>query len=576
MRPIALGSVRGARTSGSTRATGALAGDPAGWRARQQERSRDEHDAAPLLSSVSCLLSSVSCLLSPIFCILSVLFDPTSTIAAIATPPGRGGIGVVRISGPEARPTAQRILTTVKPSREEHAAPGCGDAANARNEEAHTRRDDEAARVLEPGFLSPAPGSGVPALAHRHATYCLVMGPGRGPIDEAVATFFAGPHSYTGEDVVEISAHGSPELLREILQAALLAGARLAEPGEFTLRAFLNGRMDLAQAEAVNDLVDAVTPLQARVAFDQLQGTLTEAVGALDRELFDLVVRLEASLDFPEEGYHFADRGEIASIVARVREGVAALLATAKQGRVVREGRQIAILGKPNVGKSTLFNRLVGAERAIVTDIPGTTRDLLTETVDFEGIRLGVVDTAGIRAGADVIEAEGVARARRAAAVADVVVLVFDQSRRVEAWDRDLLAEVRGLRRVPVVNKTDLPAVWRWAELAGSMTAGHPKPVRLSLKSGQGWDTFRSALLRALEADEAIRDSPMVTNIRHQNLLEEALGALDRATASPAGVSEEFLLADLAGARRAFEEITGRRTTEDVLRAIFSRFCIGK
>jgi tRNA modification GTPase len=470
-------------------------------------------------------------------------------------------------------------------------------------------------------------------------------------VDEVVATLFAGPHSYTGEDVVEIAAHGSPELLREILQSAMRAGARLAEPGEFTLRAFLNGRLDLAQAEAVNDLVEAVTPLQARVAFDQLQGTLTEAIGRLDRELFDLCVRLEASLDFPDEGYHFADRADAVAGISRVRDGIAALLETARQGRVVREGRQIAILGKPNVGKSTLFNRLVGADRAIVTDIPGTTRDLLTETVGFEGIKLGVVDTAGIRAGADIIEAEGVARARRAAEVADVVVLVFDQSRPLEHRDQELLAETRDKPRVLVINKADLEPRWSLSELmsgrasaetarsanapyrrrhgragsacraearegeggpsrpaaesagsrpdllrpvSGSSQAGEPQAsvlsgtrvpgpgsrvptapelVPVSLKTGGGWPAFRAALLRALDAGEPLRDTPLVTNVRHQALLEQALAALEKADTS---LSEEFLLADLAVARQAFEEITGKRTSEDVLQAIFSRFCIGK
>ena len=230
-----------------------------------------------------------------------------------------------------------------------------------------------------------------------------------------VATYFPGPASYTGDDVVELSAHGSPVVLRAIVTAAIAAGARLAEPGEFTLRAFVNGRIDLMQAEAVADLIDAVTPLQARAAFDQLHGTLTRTIGAIDAALFDLIARLEASVDFPEEGYHFVDPDALATVAGRAASnGRDRLLADAQRGRLVREGLQIAIVGKPNVGKSSLFNALVGASRAIVTDGPGTTRDLVTEVVDLDGLRVTLVDTAGLRETSDSIEAEGVERARQA------------------------------------------------------------------------------------------------------------------------------------------------------------------
>ena len=295
-------------------------------------------------------------------------------------------------------------------------------------------------------------------------------------IDEVVATYFPAPHSYTAEDVVEISAHGSVALLRDIVRAAIGAGARLAEPGEFTLRAFLNGRLDLVQAEAVADLVDAVTPLQARVAFDQLEGTLTRAIGALDRELFDLVARLEASVDFPDEGYHFVGPGEAGAALGGVRDGIDQLLATSASGRVIREGRHIAILGKPNVGKSSLFNQLVGTDRAIVAAGPGTTRDMLRETIDLDGIRLGLVDTAGIRASDDEVEREGVMRARGAAGVADLVVLVLDRSRPLEDVDRALMRETASSPRIVVVNKIDLAAGVDGRELeAASRDAGRRK-----------------------------------------------------------------------------------------------------
>jgi tRNA modification GTPase len=461
-----------------------------------------------------------------------------------------------------------------------------------------------------------------------------------------VATFFPGPHSYTAEDVVEISAHGSLALLREIVRAAIDAGARLAEPGEFTLRAFLNGRLDLVQAEAVGDLIDAVTPLQARVAFDQLEGTLTRAIGALDSALFDLAARLEASVDFPDEGYHFIAPGEAAEILCRVRDGVEALLTTSARGRVIREGRQIAILGKPNVGKSSLFNQLVGTDRAIVAARPGTTRDMLSETIDFDGIRLGLVDTAGIRVSSDEVEQEGVWRARRAAAIADLVVLVLDLSRPLEEIDLALLRETANASRVVVVNKADLPPAWNTEQLvdagvpppglktrppsgrsdlsspgraehmetrsseqmeagarqvaaasseqmeAGSSdpataadarfreTSRMDHPVVLSLKTGAGVDELRAAMRAAIDVVEPLRDAPVVTNVRHDALLRQAREALHRAidnlTEAGESASEELVLADLGDARRAFEDVTGRRTTEDVLTRIFERFCMGK
>jgi tRNA modification GTPase len=427
-----------------------------------------------------------------------------------------------------------------------------------------------------------------------------------------VATFFPAPHSYTAEDVVEISAHGSLALLREIVRAAIDAGARLAEPGEFTLRAFLNGRLDLVQAEAVGDLIDAVTPLQARVAFDQLEGSLTRAIGALDSGLFDLAARLEASVDFPEEGYHFIAPGEAAEILCRVRDGVDALLTTTARGRVIREGRQIAILGKPNVGKSSLFNQLVGTDRAIVAARPGTTRDMLSETIDFDGIRLGLVDTAGIRVSSDEVEQEGAWRARRAATIADLVVLVLDLSRPLEEMDLALLRETANSSRVIILNKADLPPAWkvddadeyfrrsrgvsprmregqatprddRGAEaprLRRTEGDGPADPVVLSLKTGAGVDELRAAMRAALDVVEPLRDAPVVTNVRHDALLRQTREALQRAIDNLAeageSASEELVLADLGDARRALEEVTGRRTTEDVLKRIFERFCIGK
>jgi tRNA modification GTPase len=449
------------------------------------------------------------------------MFD--DTIVAIATPAGRGGIGVVRISGPD----AARIAATLT----------------------------GAALELEP----------------RRATFARVRTTGAGRVaDQVIITFFPAPHSYTGEDVVEISAHGSPVLLRAIVSAALSAGARLAEPGEFTLRAFLRERIDLVQAEAVRDLVDAVTPLQARAAYDQLEGTLTERITTIDGRLFDLTVRLEASLDFPEEGYHFVGSGDAAREIGDVAAAIDDLLASASRGRLVREGLQAAIVGRPNAGKSSLFNALAGAGRAIVTEIPGTTRDLLTEVVDVDGIPLTLVDTAGIREGADdPVEREGIARAIAARDVAHVLIVVLDRSRPLTDDDRVILAATGRRAHVVVASKSDLPPAWLPAEAGVDA-------VPVSAKTGDGLDRFRRALVAAA-GGESTRDVPAITNIRHVDLLERARAALARAAAAAdARTPEEFVVADLTEARRLFEEVTGARTADDVLHAIFDRFCIGK
>lgn len=317
------------------------------------------------------------------------MFSTSDTIVAIATPAGRGGLGVIRLSGAD--------------------SPRIGAALAGRT------------RPLKP----------------RHATFAkLTLGAWhRVQSDHVVLTYLAAPASYTGEDVVEISAHGSPIVLQSILRACMEAGARLAEPGEFTLRAFLNNRLDLVQAEAVADLVDAVTPLQARAAFDQLEGTLTKAIGEIDAALFDVMAKLEASLDFPDEGYHFVAPREAGASIAEVIARIDAWLADANRGRMIREGAAVAIVGTPNVGKSSLFNLLLNANRAIVTAIPGTTRDLLTEQAEVGGLSLSLIDTAGVRETTDVIEQEGVARAQAAIDVADVAIVVLDRSRLLSMED---------------------------------------------------------------------------------------------------------------------------------------------
>jgi len=450
------------------------------------------------------------------------MFSPDDTIVAIATPAGKGSLGVVRISGTDACDVVGRILLRTSP--------------------------------LQP----------------RHATLTRVRSSSRDErraIDEVIATWFPAPHSYTGEHVVEVSTHGSPAILEQVVKSAIEAGARLARPGEFTFRAFVNGRIDLVQAEAVADLIDAVTPLQAQVAFDQLDGTLTSRIKALDARLMDLVAGLEASLDFPDEGYHFIEPGAIISGVTAVIDEVDALLKGSRQGRLIREGATVVIAGRPNVGKSSLFNALLGHDRAIVTDTPGTTRDLVTETCEIDGLRITLVDTAGLRDTDNAIEIEGVRRGLRARDVADLTVVVLDAAEAITSDDERLLAESAARPRVIVANKSDRVACWR-----------RDDAIATSATTGAGLPTLRRAMVVALSGGEALRDSAAVSNVRHVALLERMRThlAAAREAVQRNAASEEFVLADLHAARTCLGEVVGVQTSDDVLRHIFERFCVGK
>jgi tRNA modification GTPase len=453
------------------------------------------------------------------------VFAIDDTIVAIATPPGRGGIGVVRLSGPRAIPIAAGLLDSREP------------------------------------------------LVARTATFARVVDPdSERVLDQVVATWFAAPHSYTGEDVVEISGHGSPVLLARIVELAIAQGARLAEPGEFTLRAFLSGRMDLPQAEAVADLVEAVTPLQARAAMDQLEGTLTSAIRRVDAALFDLSARLEASLDFPDEGFHFVSRDETVGELSAIEGRLTALLEDGRAGRVIREGRTVVIAGLTNAGKSSLFNRLAGASRAIVTDIPGTTRDLLTERVDVGGLALTLVDTAGLREARDEVEAEGVRRAQQAQQVASLTLVVVDGHEPLTPAAREVIAAATAPKLV-VRSKSDLAPAWTAAD--AGLPAGDV--IAVSAITGAGVDALTARIAGVLTAREDLRDPPLISNIRHLTLVQDARESVARAAqALTDGITEELVLTDLGRARTALEEITGRRTVDDLLIHIFTRFCIGK
>jgi tRNA modification GTPase len=457
------------------------------------------------------------------------------TIAAVATPPGRGGIGIVRLSGPDALKITSRL---VRPRR-----------------------------ALEPG----------------RAVLASVMDPANAegePIDEAVATSFVAPHSYTGEDVVEIAAHGSPIVLDALLRGALAAGARLANPGEFTQRAFLNGRIDLTQAEAVHDLIAAQTLEQARMAAQQLGGALSRRVAPAKEELVTLIALLEAGMDFAAGELDDVDvvpPQQIRAAIIRVREILMKLARSYAQGHRLREGASLALVGRPNVGKSSLFNRLLERERAIVTAVPGTTRDTVEEVTALGGIPLRLIDTAGLRAGgeapADQAEALGIARSREALADADLVILVLDASAPVCSEETGLLQSLEGRPHVVVRNKADLLG----RSEPGSDASRTPDSLFTSAVTGEGVEELRAGILRMLSGDGDVVGEGVLNSLRQQQAVQSAIDAVAAAdAANESGVPHEFLLADLHDGLRALDSLTGATTSDDILNRIFSTFCIGK
>ncbi len=383
-------------------------------------------------------------------------------------------------------------------------------------------------------------------------------------VDHVVVTFFQGPRSYTSEDVVEISCHGAPVVLRFCVERACENGARLAEPGEFTLRAYLNGRIDLPQAEAVRDLIDATTLYQARIAAQQVEGSVSKRIRPLKEKLLELISLLEAGIDFAEDDVSVAPGEEILRRLSPVEGGLHELAATFAYGKLVHSGITLAIVGLPNVGKSSLFNRLLEQDRAIVTAIPGTTRDLVSEVASIDGIPVKFVDTAGIRAGQDIVEALGIERSYQAMADADVTLVVFDLAVPADAEDIALLdrAKLQG-RYVLVGNKSDLP---RAAEMPEDFVA-------VSAITGEGIENLRRKIAPSIAREE----SGFITSIRHEQLLREALEALAQArNAVEFGIPHEMLLLDLYAALRPVDAITGATTADDILNRIFSTFCIGK
>ncbi|MDA8170619.1 MAG: tRNA uridine-5-carboxymethylaminomethyl(34) synthesis GTPase MnmE [Nitrospiraceae bacterium] len=471
--------------------------------------------------------------------------DGRDTIAAISTPPGEGGIGIVRLSGPDALRISSEIFI-------------------------------------------PAKGKRPAKVKSRRMLYGLIADPKTGAgIDEVLMTVMPAPNTYTREDMAEINCHGGALPLRKTLELVLRAGARLALPGEFTKRAFLNGRIDLTQAEAVLELIRAKSDMAEKAALAQLKGELGGRIKGLSDRLAGLRAHLEATIDFPEEDIETGAGAEFADRIEDIREAVNALSRTFEEGRLLRDGVKTAILGKPNVGKSSLLNALLGVSRAIVTPIPGTTRDVISEYMNLGGHALKIMDTAGIRKGRDRPELEGVKRSLEALDEADLVLCVLDGSSGLEKEDFEVMERIKaGWKRcILVINKTDLPRAWpassvsgRLSEPSGAAERDAAGAVPVSAKTGQGIDGLKEKITAGFRDGLGPAESgPVITSIRHASALEGAAGALGRALeAMRAGMPPEIVSIELADALHELGAITGQVSAEDILARIFEEFCIGK
>lgn len=388
-------------------------------------------------------------------------------------------------------------------------------------------------------------------------------------VDQVVVSFFESPRSYTAEDVIEIACHGAPVVLQHTVERACRCGARIAEPGEFTLRAFLNGRIDLPRAEAIRDLIGATTLYQARIAAQQVEGAVSRRIAPLKQQLLELIALLEAGIDFADNDVDIASDADILGRLEPLCDGLRHLHGSFAFGRLVHDGFSLAIVGRPNVGKSSLFNRLLEQDRAIVTDIPGTTRDMVSEVASLFGIPVKFIDTAGIREGQDIVESLGIERSYQAMADADLTLVVLDLSAALTLEDEQLLkhAAERG-RYLVVGNKCDLPAA---NQFQGEM-------IPVSALHGEGLETLRRKIADSIGADgEYAQESGFITSLRHAQLLAESVSCLDQAKHAVRNrIPHEMLLLDLYSALRPIDAITGATTADDILNRIFSTFCIGK
>nr|WP_303908355.1 tRNA uridine-5-carboxymethylaminomethyl(34) synthesis GTPase MnmE [Thiohalomonas denitrificans] len=445
----------------------------------------------------------------------------TDTIAAIATPPGRGGVGIVRVSGSLASVIAERVLGRILPAR--------------------------------------------------RADYLPFLGPDASILDQGIALFFQNPHSFTGEDVLELQAHGGPVVLDMLLETVVAHGARLARPGEFCQRAFLNNKLDLAQAEAVADLIESGSREAARSALRSLQGEFSQRVYTLVERLIALRINVESAIDFPDEEIDFLAEGEVSAHLRSIRDAVGEVQATARQGRLLREGMTVVLAGRPNAGKSSLLNALAGQESAIVTEIPGTTRDILREQIDIDGMPLHVIDTAGLRDSVDRIEQEGIRRAWAAIEKADRVLLVVDDRLGIEAEERAILEKLPdGLPVTVVCNKVDLSGreVGEGSDALGA-------EVRACARTGEGIELLRSHLKRVMGYEQA-GEGAFMARRRHLEALGAATKHLQHAASRLEEGAGELVAEELRLAQQHLSEITGEFTSDDLLGRIFESFCIGK
>jgi len=454
--------------------------------------------------------------------------EVSDAIVALSTPPGRSGIGLIRLSG-------ARSLELVR-------------------------------NLLKDSDFSPEP---------RRATLKALRDPRDGQVlDQSLVTYFKAPFSFTGEDVVEISCHGSPPLLLGVVDALLFYGARTALPGEFTMRALSNGRLNLAQAEAVRDMIEAQTHAAVRQAARQLGGELSSRLQPLKDSLIEIIVPLESSLEFVEDDLPEDITRDVALKLSRLAARAQELADTFDHGRLLKEGLRVTLVGRPNVGKSSLFNKLLLSERAIVTDIPGTTRDTLNEVINIQNVPVLITDTAGVRASADAIEQLGIERTRRAVVDADLVLVVIDGSQPLTEEDRQVLDEAANNRLVIALNKSDLESFRSDSPL---QKANGVKVVPVSAKTGTGLDSLRAAIMEPFSSGDFHESSFVITSARHYDLLRRTADSINSAGHSLSKrSSEEIILADLYNALRFLGEITGETTPEDVLTEIFSTFCIGK
>ena len=453
------------------------------------------------------------------------------TIAAISTGLVPAGIGIVRISGEEALPAADSVF--VSPSGKKL----CGQKGN----------------TVHYGHIVSK----------------------EGPVDEVLVTVLRAPHSYTGEDTVEINCHGGIFAVRKVLSAVLENGVRPAEPGEFTKRAYLNGRIDLSQAEAVMDIISSGSEYALKNSMNQLSGKLREKIESIRSSLLFELAFIESALDDPE---HYSLDGyneKLSDTVSKEKKKIAALLSSFEEGKLIEEGIRTVILGKPNVGKSSLLNCLTGTEKAIVTDIPGTTRDVLEETITMKGFSLRIVDTAGIRDSSNPVEQIGIERARLQAADADLILYIADATDVLDEEDREILRMTEGKRSVFLLNKTDLPSVISKEEISDLVSC----PVlEISAKEGTGIEALKDLIEKMFFRGELkFNDEVYITNVRHKTLLEEAGASLDQVMASiENGMPEDFYSIDLAGAVSSLDQITGGNISEDLANEIFEKFCMGK